>query len=125
MVENVMGYFYGKGIKLIKKQELIAFLDVVDYFKAEKLRQRIQEELKASFHEYDVFFIMELAFQFNLATIFKLSFQALEIEEFEQINYNKFDFIQCDFKLFQIVLRKHHSLKNAAKILGQSFQTIE
>ena len=47
------------------------------------------------------------------------------MEEFEQINYNKFDFIQCDFKLFQIVLRRHHSLKNSAKILGQSFQIIE
>ena len=46
-------------------------------------------------------------------------------EQFEQINYNKFEFIQCNFKLFQIVLRRHHQMKITDQIKGLGHDAIE
>lgn len=47
---------------------------MVDYFGAEKLRDVVQDKMEAEVSDYDLFFLIELAFQFNLSRIFKLSF---------------------------------------------------
>ena len=39
--------------------------------------------------------------------------------------YNKFDFMNCDFKLFQIVLRSHKMLKLRGKIHGVGEEEVE
>ena len=75
--------------------------------------------------DLDLFQILQISFQFGLNKIFVLCFKYLECEEFEQINYNKFDFLKCHFTLFQLVLRRHHVLKVNGRIYGVSVETIE
>lgn len=43
-----------------------------------------------NFSDYEIFPLLELAYKYNLHEIFKLGMMALEQEQFEQINYNKF-----------------------------------
>lgn len=124
-MEKVLGYFYGYDVEICSVKELESFLDVIDFFRFEDLCQIIQDHLESQLPDLDLFNILQLSFQYGLHKIFSLCFKYLECEEFEQINYNKFDFLRCHFTLFQLVLRRHHVLKINGHIYGQSPDTIE
>ncbi len=65
---------------------------------------------------YDVFCLLELAYNYGMQKVFDLCLRYLEFDQFQQIKYNKFDLLECNFKLFQIVLRRHHILKMKGQI---------
>lgn len=61
-----------------------------------------------------------------MTDVLSFCFKMLEEEEFEQVNYNKFDFMYIEFKLFQIVIRRHYRMKKIEqKIRGIDDEMIE
>lgn len=85
----------------------------------------VEEQIEKNIQSYELFCLLEMAYNYGMQRVFDLCLCYLEFDQFEQIKYNKFDFLECGFKLFQIVLRRHHILKMKGQIEGLEIGDIE
>ena len=87
-------------------------MEIASYLEMEDVQEEIEKEILRDFELYDTFYIMNLAFKYELKVVYNKCLTDLEHDEFEQMLYNKYDFMHCDFKLFQIILRIHQVLQS-------------
>ena len=78
------------------------------------------EDFEENFRCYSVFTLLFVARKFNLPYLQDQCLEELILEDFEQLNYNKYELLQCDIDTFKFVIRQHEHQKLLGRIRGIS-----
>lgn len=70
MFTKVIDLLHGASLDITNMKELADFLDVIDYLNDEPLIEEIQEHIQKDIQSYEIFCLLELAYNFGLQKTF-------------------------------------------------------
>ena len=78
----------------------------------------ICSELEYNFHEYGIFTLLEIARKFDILCLKRRCYQELIDEDFEQMNYNRFDLFEASPEIFKKVIFEHQKYSKKGIVKG-------